>query len=581
MSPKNRAASPGQHAKPAQRPGSHVLQPKASAQRLTAPPVYRPQGVAPRTLQAKTAAAAQPVRGPVRPPAAPPVYRPLPTPAVLQKKVAAGRQPPPASPQRKAVAPPVYRPELKRVAQLKASGAAQAHKPPQASPHKTPQAPPVYRPQTQSPQPRPNAPAPINGRQIKAVQPKLARATQASVVAAQQLKASTGQARTGRPAGNTCQPFSRVIQRQVIFEEDEKGGYYRSDLSADKASRFKEREHAEHLDQVITELQRLKVEASKTMAQISRDDLARLQRIRSGQYNSWVPDHCRGDSTVVALQKEVCGAMQLKRKKLPPDPANFWKWSNQQWDAVAQVLSDEGFPQALDLAQHIKTGEAEHAAGYKFQLSEHLREFYEFKLVAIEPTYGVPKQSTGHKPRADSKTVEGFTQATPGHFYPVEDEQHAVHLTDYKVGYKNEAKVSGPFWQEFRQYGGVAQDGSSSSTYGGVHHTQSTPPRVDYQFYKDEAPPWISNGMEVEAQKVRQQNPHAFPLGLSLNQKQVLAPVEAKAFFRRVQNALFEDGVMAQLSCTSWEDWDGDFHSWKQYVLSLTNRWDTEADLPK
>ncbi|HYG08892.1 MAG TPA: hypothetical protein VD835_02850, partial [Pyrinomonadaceae bacterium] len=105
-------------------PHLRVMQPKTAAStqkpQPPAPPVYRPQPVA-GALQAKNAAAHQPVNQTKRAPVAPPVYHPQPTPKVLQTKTAQTRQQQPktGSPH-KPVAPPAYRPQsLPKVLQPK------------------------------------------------------------------------------------------------------------------------------------------------------------------------------------------------------------------------------------------------------------------------------------------------------------------------------------------------------------------------------------------------------------------------------------------------------------------------------
>lgn len=365
-----------------------------------------------------------------------------------------------------------------------------------------------------------------------------------------------------------------VVQR--VVQEDSSTGVtlYYSSLDPN-GERYADKRVADNVDEVICEYRGLIGHANGRLADIPSEALGRLQRISPFGHSSWVPHQARVNQYVNQLHAQLLLAMQPRQIPIPPYPhataLDFATW--------AQLLDNDGFPQARTLLQIIQEKERlkqpHFAAGYKHQLREHMVSRANYRLTGIEVPYGVPNPETGYPSRADEENIYGFTQPTqPDYFGPSQEDRQAE-LVDHKVGYGDPLGVPVErLRQELKQYGGVASN--PYGTYGGVEHGREDAPLVRFQWYQQ--PGHIHGTVGGQVHGIRREKPDAFPGGFKLGGAQILPPLpesQKQVYEKRAgrvahlaNSILLDDDVLTQAGHIPWDDYDGDFNSWVEHVIS-------------
>lgn len=366
-----------------------------------------------------------------------------------------------------------------------------------------------------------------------------------------------------------------VVQR--VVQEDNSTGvtlYYSSlDPAAEK---YADKRVADDVDDVIGQYRGLIGYANGRLADIPSESLGRLQRISPIGHSSWVPHHARGNLYVNQLHAGLVAAMQPRQTQVPLYPfASSLDFAN--W---AQLLVNDGFPQARTLLQIIqeneRLGQGHFAAGYKHQLREHMVSRANYTLTGIEVPYGIPNPETGHHPRADEQNIYGFTQPTQPSYFGPSQEDRQLELVDHKVGYREpEGAPTKSLLRELEQYGGVAE--TSRGTFGGLEYGPPQPPTFRLQWYRDQAPDHIPDTVTAKALQIRRDRPESFPGGFNLGGAQILPPraeSEKERYSKRADRVadlansiLLDDDVLTQAGHTPWETYDGDFNSWVEHVV--------------
>jgi len=368
-----------------------------------------------------------------------------------------------------------------------------------------------------------------------------------------------------------------VVQRVVQQDNSTGTTLYYSSLDP-TAEKYADERVADDVDKVINAYNQLIYYARGRLADIPRKTLGRLQRISPAEYSSWVPEHARSNPYIRdQLHGELVQAMQPRQIQVPEytgasdtDFANWARW-----------LVADGFPQAATLLQEIRTnerlGKPHFAAGYKHQLRQHMVSRAQYTLTGIEVAYGVPNPLTGHHSRADERNIYGFTQPTQPSFFGPSQEDQQLELVDHKVGYKQpEGEPTKNLLRELEQYGGVAE--TSRGTFGGLEYQQPLPPSFRLQWFRDHEPDHIPDTVTGKAQQIRHDRPESFPGGFSLGGAQILPPHPESLKERYSKRAdrvaglansiLLDDDVLTQAGHIPWDDYDGDFNSWVEHVIS-------------
>lgn len=373
-----------------------------------------------------------------------------------------------------------------------------------------------------------------------------------------------------------------VLQRRVItiFGLDDIPDSHYSDLDP-RHREFGSHWQADTFDKVLAEYARLRALVLGQLAAVSENDLARLQRIRAYHFNSWVPEFLRDDTHLAAVHQGLVTAKQARNFTVGQQ--QIWSLDLMTFKAWADTLAQDGFAEAQQIYANIAQGAPQYAAGYKFQLFQHMQQRAAYQLVRIEPEYGLPKTTTGFHPRGDARTVVSSTQEPQSQYYGAPLEDRNRFMVDSKVGYKDQQRTGEAFLGELDQYGGTAMVGGVQ--YGGIDRTQSSQPGLVYNFYGP-PPQWVTDQVPVRAQQSRDQRPTAFSGGVFVGNQTMLPPViiktpqqnqQAEKVVKRLYDILAENDLCAQPYFISWQEWTGDFRSWvRQVAASLSNY--TNAD---
>ena len=318
------------------------------------------------------------------------------------------------------------------------------------------------------------------------------------------------------------------VQRQVKRVEDsdvEGAPMYFSSLDPDQTP-FETEEHANDLDRVLKEYAEMLVEIEKPMAQIGKDSLGRMQRVKRKDFNSWVPKHCREVREVVRLHDQLTRKMQA-RNFTQPDKV-IYTMKDKDFEKWTETLLKEGFSGAEGVMKDIRTTKGASSSGYKLQLLHHMRSRSEFTLTEIEPTFGPVNPITNQQHRGDESNVYAHTQDTQEHFYEKEEEEKEEYVTDVKLGYKDE-KYQGGLKKQAEYYWKNLPKGTG----------------LEYYWYNDQVPPAANGTLTNTFGESRKKDPKSFSGGARLGKEQVLDPVppspkkKANALEPPVEKSLF------------------------------------------